>query len=61
MESLDHYIIRKLIYNIMFDSEYNDYTDCKDLYELNILESLKNIVEYHVKNNELSNFVKNIY
>lgn len=59
MESLDHYIIRKLIYNIMFDSEYNDYTDCKDLYELNILESLKNIVEYHVKNNELSNFVKN--
>lgn len=59
MESLDHYIIRKLIYNIMFDSEYNDYTDCKDLYELNILESLKNIVEYHVDNNELSNFAKN--
>ncbi|MBE6139076.1 MAG: hypothetical protein E7174_01025 [Firmicutes bacterium] len=57
-ESINEYKTRKLIYQIMFDF-YDDYEENTSIFDLIIIESLKNIVEFHSRNNDLSKDVIN--
>ena len=57
-EPIDIYILRKTVYQIMFDFDEEDYSEDTYLFGLVFIESLKNIVEYHVKNNDLSQEVR---
>lgn len=56
-EDMSIYVTRKLIYSIMFDFYDNDYKDNPCMFDLVILESLKNLVEAHVQNGDLSKSV----
>jgi len=58
-EDINLYKVRKLIYQIMFDLSEQEYLEDTNLFDLVFIESLKNVVEYHVKNNYLSDSVKN--
>lgn len=58
-EDINLYKVRKLIYQIMFDLNEQEYLEDTNLFDLVFIESLKNVVEYHVKNNYLSDSVKN--
>ena len=52
-KDLNVYKTRKLIYELIFNFEKIDFTEDPEIFDLIILESLRNIVEYHVSNNEL--------
>ena len=56
-EDINIYRVRKLVYAIIFDFYDNDYKEEPGMFDLIILESLKNIVEAHVENGDLSNDV----
>ena len=49
----------KLIYTIIFNFYENDYSDDTNMFDLIIVESLKNIIEYLTSQNFLSDEVKN--
>lgn len=57
-EPINNYRLRKLVYQIMFDFYDEDYSEETYLFDLVFIESLKNIVEYHAKNNDLSQEVR---
>ena len=58
-EDIGLYRTRKLINNIIFNFYENDYEEDPECFDLLIVESLKNIVEYYANNNFLSEAVKN--
>ena len=58
MEPINKYKMRKLVYNIIFNFYEKNYNDEPELFDLIIIESLKNIVEYNTKENNLSESVK---
>ena len=57
-EDLNVYRMRKLIYTVIFNFFENDYEDAED-FDLLVVESLRNIVEYLSDENYLSDSVKN--
>jgi len=59
MEDINRYKTRKMIYEIIFNSEKIDYTETPDIFDLTIIESLRNIIEYHTTNGHLIDSVKN--
>jgi len=56
-EDLETYRMRKIIYSIIFNFYENDYED-KDDFDLLVVESLRNVVEYLASQNYLSASVK---
>lgn len=54
MEPIEQYRLRKLIYQLMFNFEDTNYDEEAYLYDLVAVGSLRNIVEYHAKHNDLS-------
>ena len=58
-EPIELYKLRKLIYYIIFNSCIEDYEESNDMFDIVILESLRNIVEFHVGRGDLSKDVKN--
>ena len=59
MEDINRYKTRKMLYEIIFNFEKIDYMEDPDIFDLTIIESLRNIVEYHTSNGHLINSVKN--
>ena len=59
IEPIENYRLRKLIYQIMFNFYEDNYDEDPSVYKLVVIESLKNIVEFHVNQNDLSDNVKN--
>ena len=59
MEPINIYKMRKLIYEIMFNFYEDNYKEDPSMFDLFTIESLRNIVEFHVKNNDLSKDVIN--
>lgn len=58
-EDINVYKMRKLLYNVIFNLYENDYMDDPRMFHLTFIESLKNIIEYHIQNNDLSKEIKN--
>lgn len=52
-EDINTYKTRKLIYELMFNLEKIDFTETPYMFDLVILESLKNIIEYHTSHGDL--------
>ena len=52
-EDLQIYKIRKLIYELIFNSEKIDLKEAPYVFDLVVLKSIKNIVEYHTANGDL--------
>ena len=57
-EDLIVYRMRKLIYSVIFNFFENEYEDAED-FQLIVVESLRNVVEYLTSQNYLSESVKN--
>lgn len=57
-EDMPTYRLRKMIYTMIFDSSDKDY-EINDEFNLIIIESLRNIIEYFTSKNLLSDSVKN--
>lgn len=58
MEDINRYKTRKMLYEIMFNFEKIDYTEDPDIFDLVIIESIRNIVKYHTSNGHLIESVK---
>lgn len=58
MEPIQNYKLRKLIYHIMFDFFEDNYLEDPKSFDLMIMKSLRNVVEYNTQENNLSESVK---
>lgn len=58
MEDINRYKTRKMLYEIMFNFEKIDYSKDPDIFDLTIIESLRNLVKYHTSNGHLKDSVK---
>lgn len=58
MEDINKYKVRKMLYEIIFNFEKIDYTEDPDIFDLTIIESMRNIVKYHTSNGHLIDSVK---
>lgn len=58
MEEINRYKTRKMIYEIIFNFEKIDYTKDPDIFDLTIIESLRNIVKFHTSKGNLIDSVK---
>lgn len=58
MEDINIYKTRKMLDEIIFNFEKIDYSEDPDIFDLTIMESFRNIVEYHTSNGHLIYSVK---
>ena len=58
MESINDYMLRKVIYEIIFNNEKINYAEDSSIFDLSVIESLRNIVKYHTSNGHLIDSVK---
>ena len=58
MEDINRYKTRKMLYEIIFNFEKIDYMEDPDIFDLTIIESLRNIVKYHISRGDLIDSVK---